>query len=122
MIAAAPPSEAGILGAIYNTSCQLGTSIGAAIMKAVVNGVNKNRARNVNGLPGYHAALYANIALMGLCAVISILFVRNPPRTMANSYTSADTLQDIEKGKAEEELGPSINQVHNSDSRSLVTE
>ncbi|CAO3690966.1 unnamed protein product [Umbelopsis ramanniana] len=90
MIAAASPSEAGTLGAIYNTSCQLGASIGAAIMAAVVNG--------------------------------AILFVRNPPRNMANSDTSVDTLQDIEKGKAEDGLGTSINQVHDSDSRSLVTE
>lgn len=120
MIAAAPPSEAGTLGAIYKTSCQFGASIGAAIMAAVINGVNKNRAINVNGLPEFHAALYTNIALMSLCVVIGILFVRNLPSNTANSDTSADTLQNIKKGEAAEGLDTSTNQVRIFDRKSVV--
>ncbi|KAH8553241.1 major facilitator superfamily domain-containing protein [Umbelopsis sp. PMI_123] len=70
LLASAPPSEPGTLGAVYNTASQLGSGVGSAIMTAVVNGVNKNGAKDINGLPGYHAAYYVNIGLLAFCVVI----------------------------------------------------
>ncbi|KAH8553238.1 hypothetical protein BGW37DRAFT_255209 [Umbelopsis sp. PMI_123] len=111
MVATAPPSETGTLGAVYNTAGQLGSAIGLAIMTAVINGVNTNGATDINGLPGYHAAFYVNIGLLGVSTIISIIFIKDDPKITKgvedgadNDSSSQNTLQDLEKGKLDEEV------------------
>lgn len=106
MIATAPPSETGTLGAVYNTAGQLGSAVGMAIMTAVINGVN-NGATDMSALPGYHAAFYVNIGLLGLSTIVSILFIKDEPREPAKNSDedipsfgdSEGTLKDLEKGE-----------------------
>jgi EmrB/QacA subfamily drug resistance transporter len=101
MVATAPPSETGTLGAVYNTGAQLGSGVGTAIMTAVISGVNTNGAKDINGLPGYHAAYYVNIALTASCAIISAVFVKDERKNVDGSHVSVETLQDVEKGHVE---------------------
>ena len=107
MIATAPPSETGTLGAVYNTAGQLGSAVGMAIMTAVINGVN-NGATDMSALPGYHAAFYVNIGLLGISTIVSILFIKDEPRAAKSSEEdipscgkSEETLKDLEKGEIE---------------------
>ncbi|KAI8582651.1 hypothetical protein K450DRAFT_226317 [Umbelopsis ramanniana AG] len=108
MIATAPPSETGTLGAVYNTAGQLGAAVGLAILTAVINGVNPSGATGAESLPGYHAAYYANIAFLSVQTVIAVLFIKGnaKPSSVSEERTdsdnkSNDTLQDLEKGKIE---------------------
>ncbi|KAG2186477.1 hypothetical protein INT44_002699 [Umbelopsis vinacea] len=102
MIATAPPSETGTLGAVYNTAAQLGSGVGTAMMTAVIDGVNKNGEKDISGLPGYHAAFYVNIALLAICAVVSAVFVKDDGKDVRGSDESVTTLQDMEKGQVED--------------------
>ncbi|KAH8553242.1 major facilitator superfamily domain-containing protein [Umbelopsis sp. PMI_123] len=104
MIATAPPSETGTLGAVYSASGQLGSAVGTALMTAVINGVN-NGVTDITGLPGYHAAFYVNIGLLGISAITSALFIQNEHKskenseiTVSTSNASEKTAQDLEKG------------------------
>ncbi|KAH8553231.1 major facilitator superfamily domain-containing protein [Umbelopsis sp. PMI_123] len=111
MIATAPPSETGTLGAVYNTAGQLGSAVGLAIMTAVITGVNTNGSTDISGLPGYHAAFYVNIALLGVALIITIIFIKDDPKKSvedgaADDVSSQATLQDLEKGKVTEEVTP----------------
>ncbi|KAH8553239.1 major facilitator superfamily domain-containing protein [Umbelopsis sp. PMI_123] len=126
MIASAPQSETGTLGAVYNTAGQLGSAVGLAIMTAVINGVNQNEAANSNGLPGYHAAFYVNIGLLGVSTIISIIFIKDDPKPVQNTeenvhseVRSEETLQDLEKGKVEDVNTPTKEE-GSSDSTSIV--
>ncbi|KAI9290326.1 major facilitator superfamily domain-containing protein [Umbelopsis sp. AD052] len=104
MIAGAPQSETGTLGAVYSASGQLGSAVGTAIMAAVINGVN-NGVTDISGLPGYHTAFYVNIGLLSVSAIVSALFIKNECR---NDFTSeekdagvtlqVDAAKDLEKG------------------------
>lgn len=102
MIVAAPSSETGTLGAVYNTAGQLGSGVGTAIMTAVIDGVNKDGATGMAALPGYHAALYVLIALLGICAIVSAIFIKNPKPE--SSLKSKSVEIDLESGKGEEEI------------------
>ncbi|CAM0141322.1 hypothetical protein VKS41_003975 [Umbelopsis sp. WA50703] len=106
MIATAPQSETGTLGAVYNASGQLGSAVGTAIMTAVINGVN-NGVTDITGLPGYHAAFYANISLLSISALTSAIFIRNETKSKKNSEligsspsSSEKKSRDLEKGSA----------------------
>lgn len=112
MIATAPPSETGTLGAVYNTAGQLGSAVGMAIMTAVINGVN-NGATDMSALPGYHAAFYVNIGLLSISTIVSVLFIKDEPRSTKSSDAdipcrskSEETLKDLEKGEIEEVATP----------------
>jgi EmrB/QacA subfamily drug resistance transporter len=104
MIASAPPSETGTLGAVYSASGQLGSAVGTAIMAAVINGVNHG-VTDISGLPGYHTAFYVNMGLLSVSAIISALFIRNECK---NDFASEEkeagvtlplhAVQDLEKG------------------------
>jgi hypothetical protein len=40
-------------------------------MTAVIDDANKNREKDISGLPCYHAAFYVNVALLAICVVVS---------------------------------------------------
>lgn len=96
MVATAPQSETGTLGAVYNASGQLGSAVGTAIMTAVINGVN-NGVTDITGLKGYHAAFYANICLLSLSALTSAIFIRNERKAKETSGLIQDTPCSVEK-------------------------
>lgn len=101
LLATASPSETGTLGAVYNTAGQLGSGVGSAIMTAVVNGVNKNIANDTDGLPGYHAAYYVNIGLMGICFILCAFFIKDNRKNVDSGDESVVTVQDLEKSPDE---------------------
>jgi EmrB/QacA subfamily drug resistance transporter len=106
MIVTAPPTEAGTLGAIYNTSAQLGSAVGLAIMTAIISGVNGEVTEGMAAYPGYHAALYALIVFEGLAVILVALFIRNDPKQSTSEKDLeqakvADTANDGESEKKE---------------------
>ncbi|KAG2186478.1 hypothetical protein INT44_002700 [Umbelopsis vinacea] len=102
LLATATPSETGTLGAVYNTAGQLGSGVGSAIMTAVVNGVNKNQANDLKGLPGYHAAYYVNIGLMSILVILCVIFIKSNRKDVSSSSEgSIVTVQDLEKNPVE---------------------
>jgi hypothetical protein len=107
MIATAPQSETGTLGAVYNASGQLGSAVGTAIMTAVINGVN-NGVTDITGLPGYHAAFYANISLLSISALTSAIFIRNETKSKKNSELIGSSPSSSEKKSRELEKGSAI--------------
>ncbi|CAO3689841.1 unnamed protein product [Umbelopsis ramanniana] len=134
MIATAPPSEAGTLGAVYTTAGQLGAAVGLATLTAVSNGVNHNDATGVASIPGYHAAYYVNIAFLAVQAIITLVFIRGNAKPSSepssvlekgridNDNKSNDTLQDLEMGKCKvEEIESPVEETCDSpDSASTV--
>jgi EmrB/QacA subfamily drug resistance transporter len=110
MIVAAPANETGTLGAVYNTAGQLGSAVGLAIMTAIIDGVNQPGAQGMDAYPGYHNALYANIGLEGICAIISIIFITDDRKRQPK-----DINDDVERGKdievkEEKEISPELGQ------------
>jgi hypothetical protein len=130
MIATAPPSEAGTLGAVYTTAGQLGAAVGLAILTAVSNGVNHNGATGAASIPGYHAAYYANIAFLAVQAVLALVFIKGNAKPVSDleegridsDNKSSDTLQDLEKSKCKiEEIESPVKETSDSpDSASTV--
>ena len=130
MIATAPPSETGTLGAVYTTAGQLGAAVGLAILTAISNGVNHNGATGVESIPGYHAAYYANIAFLAVQAIIILVFIKGNAKPVSdleegridNDNKSNDTLQVLEtdKCKIEEIESPVKETSDSSDSASTV--
>jgi MFS family permease len=101
MIVAAPPNETGTLGAVYNTAGQLGSGVGLAIMTAAIDGVNPSGATGTDAMPGYHAALYVNIALLALLAIVSAIFVKDDRRKQIKEMNLEKPSNDLEKGTVE---------------------
>ncbi|CAO3690960.1 unnamed protein product [Umbelopsis ramanniana] len=130
MIATAPPSETGTLGAVYNTAGQLGAAVGLAILTAVSNGVNRNGATGAESIPGYHAAYYANIAFLAVQVIITLVFIKGNAQPVSDledgridsDNKSNDTLQDLEKSKCKiEEIESPVKETSDSpDSASTV--
>ncbi|KAI9290330.1 major facilitator superfamily domain-containing protein [Umbelopsis sp. AD052] len=121
IVATAPPSETGTLGAVYNTASQLGAAFGMAILTAVINGVNPSGATGADSIPGYHAAYYANIAFLSMAILIGIFFIKGNADATSVSEERTDidsksnnTLQDLEKGKEETIITPTKEAVNSA--------
>ncbi|KAG2173706.1 hypothetical protein INT43_005126 [Umbelopsis isabellina] len=120
MIVAAPPNETGTLGAVYNTAGQLGSGVGLAIMTAAIDGVNAPGATGTDALPGYHAALYVNVALLAILAIVSAIFIKDD-RKKVNKETNPERVSnDLEKGTLEKREGTEHQENDNESSATTI--
>ena len=77
MMAGAPAGEEGVVGAILYTSFQIGSTVGIAVVSSIALSVNqKQPADALSQFKGYSAAFWSEVAMHGVCIVISVLFVR----------------------------------------------
>ncbi|KAL5525108.1 hypothetical protein ACEPAF_8977 [Sanghuangporus sanghuang] len=79
VMASAPAGEEGVVGALVNTSIQLGATIGLAIMTTISIGVNNRLPLDVPAsrlFKGYQDAFWSLLGFQCLMAVISVAFVK----------------------------------------------
>ncbi|GJJ74646.1 hypothetical protein EMPS_07004 [Entomortierella parvispora] len=106
-VADAADEDQGVVGAIFNTSIQVGAPIGIAIANIVANNKNSPFAVGAQLLPGYRDAFYtyAIIAAVGLVVTIIV----NP-----NTDHLKSTNSDVEK------TGDIEGNVHDPDNASTI--
>ncbi|KAG2171558.1 hypothetical protein INT43_008284 [Umbelopsis isabellina] len=85
MLLSAPVHETGTVGAVYNTASQLGSAMGLAIVTAIINAVNAADSHATNAFGGYHAALYALVALEVFCMISGGLFIRDERKNASSN-------------------------------------
>ncbi|KAL5498331.1 hypothetical protein ACEPAH_2473 [Sanghuangporus vaninii] len=79
VMASAPAGEEGVVGALVNTSIQLGATIGLAIMTTISTGVNNHLPPDVPAsklFEGYQDAFWSLLGFQCLMAVVSVAFVK----------------------------------------------
>ncbi|THH32905.1 hypothetical protein EUX98_g1244 [Antrodiella citrinella] len=78
MMSNAPAGEEGVVGAILYTSFQIGSTVGIAVVSSIAFGVNhKQPGDALSQFRGYAAAFWSQVAMHGVCVVMSVLFVRD---------------------------------------------
>ncbi|KAI5121919.1 hypothetical protein M0805_000248 [Coniferiporia weirii] len=79
IMASARKGEEGVVGALVNTSFQLGATVGLAIMTSIQLGVNKNLPVDADihsQFAGYADAFWSLLGFNVLMAIVSVVFVR----------------------------------------------
>ncbi|KAH8119334.1 major facilitator superfamily domain-containing protein [Phellopilus nigrolimitatus] len=79
VMASARKGEEGVVGALVNTSFQLGATIGLAVMTSITIGVNDHLPGNADALAqftGYRDAFWLLVGMHGLLAIVSLVFVK----------------------------------------------
>jgi EmrB/QacA subfamily drug resistance transporter len=78
-ISAAPPEEGGLASGIVNTSYQIGSALGLAVMTAVATAAGAGRLGDVAALTeGYSAAFVGAAIVAGVGALASLALLRGP--------------------------------------------
>jgi MFS family permease len=77
-ISAAPPQDGGLASGIVNTSYQVGSALGLAVITAIASAAGSGRAGDLGSLTdGYSAAFVAAAAMAGAGAVLAALLLRS---------------------------------------------
>lgn len=77
-MAGAPHGEEGVVGAILYTSFQIGSTIGIAIVSSITLSVNQKLPMDpMSQHKGYEASFWSILAMHGIMAFISLVFVRD---------------------------------------------
>ncbi|GAA3659376.1 DHA2 family efflux MFS transporter permease subunit [Nocardioides ginsengisoli] len=78
-ISAAPPEEGGLASGIVNTSYQIGSALGLAVMTAVATAAGADRLGDVGALTDGYSAAFAGAAIVaGVGALASLALLRGP--------------------------------------------
>jgi hypothetical protein len=78
-ISSAEPEEGGLASGIVNTSYQVGSSLGLAIMTAIATSQGADQLGNADALTdGYSAAFIGAAAVAALGAVLAAALIRIP--------------------------------------------
>jgi hypothetical protein len=89
-ISAAKPEEGGLASGIVNTSYQVGSALGLAVMTAIATSHGADQLGNATALTdGYSAAFLATAAVAAAGALLAGLLLRVPKATDAQALDPA---------------------------------
>jgi len=78
-ISAAPPDEGGVAAGVVNSSYQIGSALGLAVMTAVASGHGADQLGNLHALTEGYSAAFIGAALVAAVAALSTLaFFKQP--------------------------------------------
>jgi hypothetical protein len=91
---------AGVVGAVFNGSLQIGASIGFACITSIQTSIDKRFPGRQNGFAGRAAAFWFVLATNALIIIITAVFYRTIPARADTSTTAAKS--DVENAGGEE--------------------
>jgi MFS family permease len=94
-ISSAKPEEGGLASGIVNTSYQVGSALGLAVITAIATSQGADRLRDVTALTdGYQAAFIAAAAIAGAGAVLAaaLLDIPKGAAAMARSDEAQESI------------------------------
>lgn len=91
IIATAPHSQSGIVGAVFNSALQLGAAVGTAAVTSIQQNVDKKQADPATTYKGRQAGFWFLVAVIIVELIAFIIFYRTPAPIPSNDDATPES-------------------------------
>jgi len=102
IIACAPPSQSGIVGAVFNAALQLGAAVGSAAITSIQQNVDDKQPNPETTYKGRQAGFWFLVAVIIVEMIAFVIFYRTPP-IQSQSQSMTETLTNESENRDESE-------------------